>query len=115
MKVRIEEYDFGHIKIDGKVYRADLIILPDRIIPDWWRTEGHHLCLDDVKDVLENKPEALVIGTGYSGVMQVSSDVVSELEGKGITVYSARSGVAVEKYNQLAAEKKTAGAFHLTC
>lgn len=112
--VRIEEYDFGHMKIDGKVYRSDIII-PDRIIPDWRRKEGHTLCLDDVKDVLEDNPEVLVIGTGYSGLMHVPADIVSELERKGITVYSAKSGAAVDKYNQLGAEKQTAGAFHLTC
>jgi len=115
MKVRIEEYDFGHMKIDGNSYRTDIIVLPDRVISNWWRKEGHRLCLEDLKDVLEDKSEVLVIGTGYSGIMKVSADVVSELEKKGITVYIAKSGAAVDKYNQIAAEKKTAGAFHLTC
>ena len=42
----IEEYKFGFIRIDGEEYRRDLVILPDKIIPDWWREKGHRLSLD---------------------------------------------------------------------
>jgi len=45
----IDYYDFGVIIVDGRKYSRDLIITPKRIISNWWRVEGHKLCLEDLK------------------------------------------------------------------
>jgi len=50
---RIEHYDFGRIVIDEVSFNKDVILLPDRIISNWWRKEGHRLCMDDIKEVLD--------------------------------------------------------------
>ena len=34
---RIDHYEFGRIMIDGRQETKDLIILPDRVLRNWWR------------------------------------------------------------------------------
>ncbi|MEN3046971.1 MAG: MTH938/NDUFAF3 family protein [Candidatus Hydrothermales bacterium] len=62
--MKIEKYEFGEIIIEGKKYTRDLIIFKDRISENWWRKEGHSLYMEDLKEVLEFKPEILIIGNG---------------------------------------------------
>ena len=67
----IDSYEFGAAVIDGRRYSSDVIIYPDRVKDDWWRKEGHRLCIDDLGDVVENKPDVIVVGMGDPGLMRV--------------------------------------------
>jgi len=69
---RIEDYRFGHVVVDGKEQRRDVIVLPDRVVSDWWRAEGHRLALADLDEVIEELPERLVVGTGAYGQLRRS-------------------------------------------
>lgn len=113
--MKIEHYSFGKITIDGKTYTSDVIIYPGRVDSSWWRKEGHYLQVVDLTDVINAKPEVLIIGTGYSGVMRVPKETISHLESKGIEVHVARSEKAVEMFNKLQKEKIVIAALHLTC
>jgi len=113
---RIDYYDFGVIVIDGKEYRHDVVITPRGVVPNWWRIEGHRLQLADVRDYLAEDVEAVVIGTGYSGLMRVDPDVVAEFVKRGRQVFIERTSRAVELYNELVSKGKKVIAFlHLTC
>jgi len=72
----IEDYSFGKIIINGKKYDSDLIIFKDHIYDSWWRKEGHNLCIDDIKEIIDIKPEVLIIGTGYFGLMKVPQELI---------------------------------------
>ncbi len=111
----IDSYSFGKINIDGRTYRSDLIIYPEKINSFWWRKEGHNLNVDDLKEVIDYKPDMLIIGQGNLGVMKVGPEVRSKLLEKGMTLFIARTNQAVQKYNELAASKKVVAALHLTC
>jgi hypothetical protein len=113
--MRIEHYSFGNITIDGQTYTSDLIIYPDRIDTSWWRKEGHNLQLEDLKDVLNVKPEVLIIGTGAFGVMRVPKEIIVHLESKGIKVHAMRTGKAVDLFNQLRKDAAVTAVLHLTC
>ena len=63
----IESYDFGRIVINGRKFGSNVVIFQDRINADWWRREGHILSVDDIREIVDMKPEVLVVGTGYSG------------------------------------------------
>lgn len=112
--MRIDQYSFGKIVIERKIYTKDVIILPDRVFSPWWRKEGHLLRLEDLDEVLREKPEVLVIGTGYSGVMEVPQDLLQELAIEGIRVVVKKTPEAVGIFNILNIPKKAA-ALHLTC
>jgi hypothetical protein len=114
--MRIASYSFGSITIDGQVYKADVIILGDRVVPNWWRKAGHSLCEEDLAEVIEYGPDVLIIGTGASGMMEVPEEVKRFLEDKGIEVISLRTSQAYKVFNEMSESgKRAAGAFHLTC
>ncbi|MGE5301141.1 MAG: Mth938-like domain-containing protein [Acidobacteriota bacterium] len=113
--MHIDDYAFGKIVIDGQSYTSDVIIYPDRVDASWWRKEGHTLREADLSDILAEAPEILVIGTGFSGVMQVPEQTANFLKSKGIGVYIEKTGRAVQLFNEKKAAGKIIGAFHLTC
>lgn len=112
---RIESYGFGHMVVDGEKHTNDLILLPDRVIPNWWRDQGHRLSVEDLDRVIDARPEVLVVGTGASGLMQVPAETRRAVQEAGIELQVARTGQAWKLYNELQEQRPTAGAFHLTC
>ena len=114
--MKIESYSFGSIEIDGKVYRSDLKLIGERVVPDWWRGQGHLVELEDVDDLLKADAEICIFGTGAYGVMRVSKRVKSEFENRGIKVLIEKTKSACNTYNRLLQEgKKLVAGFHLTC
>ncbi len=113
--MKIESYGFGKMVYGGKTYRSDLIIYPDRVDPSWWRQQGHLLQMEDLEEILKEKPGILIIGTGYMGVMKVPATLKEQLENIGIEFYAERSRKAVKHFNSVYKTKKVIAAFHLTC
>lgn len=112
---QIEYYSFGRIRVDGRSYTRDLKIFPDRIVENWWRREGHRVSLEDIEDVIEEKPDVLVLGTGYHGLVKVSKEVVEKLRELGIELVAKPTKEACEEFNKLSKSKKVVAALHLTC
>src|ERR687891_605406 len=96
---RIGEYRFGRIVVDGQEHSRDLIILPERVVPNWWRAQGHSLVLDDLEDVLDELPEPVTL---------------EALRSRGIEVTMAPTDEAVRLFAD-ADPASTAAALHLTC
>jgi hypothetical protein len=114
----IESYKFGSIVIDGKTYRSDVIIFPDKVLDGWWRREGHRLCVEDLREVLgaEPKPEMIVVGTGNSGLMKVSHEVEETLRSSGIEFMAQPTEEACRAFNELLKSgRRVVAALHLTC
>ncbi|MFQ6109407.1 MAG: Mth938-like domain-containing protein [Candidatus Aminicenantales bacterium] len=111
----IESYVFGRMVIGGKTYTSDLIIFPDKIQESWWRKSGHRLCIADVEHVFKAEPEAFVIGTGFTGLMKVEDEVRKKAQSEGILLIVEKTKKAVQRFNETYSQKKTVGAFHLTC
>ncbi len=111
----IQDYSFGRISIGDQVYTNDIIVYPNSVEPDWWRDQGHLLQEQDLTEILEFKPEFLVIGTGANGAMTVPKQLKKSLQAQ-TRLIAAQTPQAIEEFNQLLAEdKKVVGAFHLTC
>ncbi|MDH5754188.1 MAG: Mth938-like domain-containing protein [Candidatus Bathyarchaeota archaeon] len=114
----IDSYDFGVIVINGKRYTSDVIVFPERVIDGWWRREGHRLCVEDLKEIFkrEPKPEVLVVGTGYYGLVKVSPEVENALKSHGIELVAQPTREACQTFNELLkSNRRVAGTFHLTC
>ena len=112
----IEFYDFGIIIINGKRYTNDIIVFPNRVRDKWWRREGHKLTIEDLEEVLKTKPQTIVIGTGYSGLLKVPNKVKQQLDNRSIGLVIEKTGDAVKIFNKLEESgEKVAAAFHLTC
>lgn len=114
----IDSYKFGEMVIEGKRYSNDVIVFPDRVVDDWWRKEGHKVHIEDLEEILdrEPKPEVLILGTGYQGLVDVPSEVKNTLESHGIKLVEKPTTEAYKKFNKMLKSKdQIAGAFHLTC
>lgn len=111
----ISSYSFGSITVRGKTYTSDVIIYPDRVDSSWWRKDGHNLAVEDLEDVLRERPSLLIVGTGASGVMRVPGETVRFLESRGIEVKAGRTAEAVELFNRAPGDRKVVAALHLTC
>jgi hypothetical protein len=111
----IKNYQFGRMVVDGELHTRDLILLPDRVVANWWRKEGHRLDVEDLREVLDAAPKVLVVGTGAYGRMKVLEWIHQALEAAGIELRAARTGEAWRLYNDLRERQRTAGAFHLAC
>ena len=114
-KPKIDAYNFGRIVIDGQVYRQDVILLPDRVLPNWWRVEGHSLTLEDLQQALSCSPQVLVIGLGNYSRMKVPEETRKKVEADGIQLLALETGEACETYNQLREQEHVVAALHLTC
>ena len=111
----IDAYRFGQIIVNGKHYVSDVIIYPDRVNDSWWRKTSHQLHLDELSEVITEKPEVLVIGTGVSGLMKVLSEVREGFEAQGIELVCQHTREACQAYNQLCRDQRVIAALHLTC
>jgi len=114
--MEIQSYRFGYIEIDGKAYRNDVRLIGDKVLPEWWRGQGHYVDLKDAKDLLAAEAEVCVFGTGAYGSMRISPAVKSAFEDRGVQVITDKTSAACNLYNRLAKEgKKVIAGFHLTC
>lgn len=112
----IEHYRFGSMTIDGRQYQSDLKIVEGKVVPDWWRREGHWADVTDVQDILDARPDVLVVGMGSPGRMNVAEELRQVLAERGIRLIEEPTDEAVHSFNRLwEAGRKVAGAFHLTC
>lgn len=111
----IDSYSFGTITIDNKKFTKDLIIYPDHINSNWRRKTVHLLIEADISEIIDYKPEVLIIGTGAHGLMKVDDKLKDKLKTLGIEFVIKKTAEAVTEYNMLYKDKKAVAALHLTC
>jgi hypothetical protein len=111
---RLSGYAFGRIEVDGDEHTKDLVVLPDRVLAGWWRRDGHSLCIDDLRQVIGELPERLIVGTGATGRMRPDPGALEDLRTRGIEVEVLPTDRAVARYAELD-PSRTAAALHLTC
>ncbi|GMT47541.1 MAG: hypothetical protein IEMM0007_1107 [bacterium] len=112
--MHIDSYTFGRIVIDGKTCTSDVIIFPERVVSPWWRRQGHLLQMEDLAGVIRERPEVLIIGKGFSGLMKVPQELMDELGSMGIEVIAEKTTRAVTIFNDYRGSH-VAAAFHLSC
>jgi hypothetical protein len=111
---RVGDYRFGHVMVDGESHSRDVIVLPGRVVANWWRRDGHALVLDDLADVLDELPERLVVGCGAASRMRPDPRALEELGKRGISVETYPTDDAVRRF-AACDPATTAAALHLTC
>ena len=111
----IQSFEYGKIVIDNQEYTHDVMITTDGKVHKWWRFEGLFVARDDLKMLLDDPPELLIIGAGTNGRMSLPSGLRQYLVDKGIKVEYDRTDHAIELYNQRDLSKKTVAALHITC
>ena len=102
----IEDYKFGSVVIDGETYKHDVEVFWNGEVFDWWRKESHIIDIEDVIDAVEQKPEAIVIGTGQSGIAKVTEGAKKLIEERGIKLFIDPTEQAVKTFNIRKEESK---------
>lgn len=114
--MHIGSYAFGQIEVDGRTYRNDVVIAPERVADGWWRREGHQLQIPDLAEVLAERPDILVVGTGYFGRLHIPEATRAHLAAHGVELRSYRTTEAVAAFNRLQqTQARVVAALHLTC
>lgn len=114
-RMKIESYEFGRITIGGKTYTSDVVVYPEGVDDGWWRREGHKLHVEDIREIVQRRPEVLVVGTGHDALMKIPPETQEHVRSKGVSLIAKGTKEACEIYNQLVGSRRVIAALHLTC
>lgn len=111
----IDSYTFGKFIIKGKTYKSNVILIGEAVKQGRY-LPGHELSLNDFTELVDEKPDIIIIGTGASGVMPVPDEIKNFIEEKGIKLIIEKTGKACKTYDSLLKQGKKIAAFlHNTC
>lgn len=118
--LKVQETDFGSIKIDGKTYRKDIIITPDgeikkrkkKLSKEIYGT-SHKFSGDEAQYVFSPDMRKLIIGTGQYGKLTLTPEAEEYFNDKNVEVLLKPTPEAIKIYNKTDGEKS--GLFHITC
>lgn len=117
---RILTIEWGKIEVEGLGIGKDLKLFPGGGREwDWNETGTRHvpgIQAADVKELLQNGSEIIVLIRGMQLVLQTCPETLSYLNGLSIPTIVEETKDAVSIYNKLVAEGKAVGGlFHSTC
>lgn len=120
MKPTIEKTKFGSIKIEGTVYKEDVIIRLDgkvekrkkKLSKEIYGT-SHMISLAEAEYVYEEGARLLIIGSGQSGRVELSEEAADYFTRKNCRVELLPTPEAIRVWNN--AEGAMIGLFHTTC
>ena len=85
----------------------------------WGETGTHHIPgiqPSDIKEILEQGLEEIVLGRGQLGRLEVSPETEATLRESGVSYHIEKTKKAVALFNDLVREgKRVGGVFHSTC
>jgi hypothetical protein len=85
---------------------------------DWTETGTHHspgIQPADVAELLAKGVQAVVLGRGMEGVLEVSPAALRAIADAGVQVEAHPTDQAVDVYNRLRVSAAVGGLFHSTC
>ena len=118
-----EKTKFGSIIIDGVKYTHDLYLNLDGTITKRKKelskpySKGHTvLGPDEIKYLLDQKPETIIIGTGQFGILPMPKESKELLDNSGVIIIKTKTPNALPMLNALLKQKaKLVAILHLTC
>jgi hypothetical protein len=121
----IDSVEFGSIVVDGKKYHQVLIVGSETFERDSEKLESlfgttHKIGDWEIEKLLEavddRGPEIIVVGTGFSGALEIQDSLLDSAVKNGVGVMVAQTPKAAEFYNQtIKAGKKVNALIHTTC
>jgi hypothetical protein len=120
MKPRIDGTSFGSITIGGKTFGRDVLIRlsgevkkrKKRLSKAVYGT-SHVVSLAEAEHVYEKGAERLIVGTGQSGLVELSEEAADFFRRKGCRVELLPTREAMKAWNE--AKGAVIGLFHVTC
>lgn len=121
----IESTSFGRLKLLGKDYDHDIVILPDEIIRR--RKEitkskhgtSHKLTKEEVKTYMNkcevDKIKKMIIGTGQNGKLHPLPETQKYLKENDIEFFEIRTDKMVGKLEEFGDRDEMVALIHVTC
>jgi hypothetical protein len=120
MDPRIDGTRFGSITIEGETFGRDVLIrLSGEVTKRKKKLSkavygtSHVVSLEEAEYVFQEGAELLIVGTGQSGLVELSEAVADYFRNNGYRVELLPTRQAIETWNQ--AEGAVIGLFHVTC
>jgi hypothetical protein len=120
VKPAIDGTKFGSITINGVKYEHDVIIRLSGKVEGRKKAlsrqvfgTSHTISLAEAEDIYEAGAEAIIVGTGQSGMAKLSREATAFFETKHCAVKAAPTPDAVHDWNEAGAP--AVGLFHVTC
>lgn len=120
MKPSIDSTEFGNITISGELYEHDVVIRlsgkvkkrQKKLSKSKYGT-SHKVSLEEAEHIFETGAEQLIVGTGQSGMLDLSNEATEFFRQNGCAVQLLSTPQAVTAWN--GAEGAVIGMFHVTC
>ncbi len=71
--------------------------------------------MEDLRALIDSRPEVIVAGTGVSGGVKPDKNIESDLAKLGIEFIAAPNADIIKVFKALAPAKRVGAGFHLTC
>ena len=120
MKPKIEGTRFGSITIAGAKLEHDVIIRLDGRVKKRKKKlskavygTSHIISLDEAKHVYQPGADRLIIGSGQSGRVKLSTEAADFFEQKNCRVKLLPTPKAIQSWNEV--KGAVIGLFHITC
>ena len=86
---------FGSLSLSS--YTNDIKIIQGKVIPSWWRKSGHQVNIDDIQDIIDAKPNILVLGKGKPGMMKSTPSLREFLKQNDIELVEEKTSKAIKR------------------
>jgi hypothetical protein len=120
MKPKIDKTRFGSITVAGEEYDHDILIRMNGKVEKRKKSlskqvfgTSHIISLAEAEHVFEKGLSRLIIGTGQTGMVKLSSEAKTFFEQKGCAVELMPTPEAIQHWNE--AKGSTGALFHITC
>jgi len=118
-----QENKFGMVKFRDKKYRYDVIVHLDESIEKRNKDPSkrkygtsHKLSAEEVRGLLAEDPDVLVVGCGQYGVLKVGEDAIKLLSTKKVELVDLPTQQAIDEFNRLKNQgRKVTAIVHVTC
>ena len=101
----IQSYGPGWVVIKGETHHSNLLVMPDRVVPDWRPGCFTDLDAEDLAQLATYQPEIVILGTGRRQHFP-SPAIYRKLADQGIGLEAMDTGAACRTYNILLAENR---------
>ena len=105
----IRAYSEKELVIGERRFSRSLVLLPDRIIPDWRPESFQQLMAEDFEPLVELRPDLVLLGTGRRQAFP-SPALYRSLVSSGIGLEIMTTPAACRTYNILVAEGRRVSA-----
>jgi uncharacterized protein len=99
----IEHYATNVITVNGKTYDRSLVLMPDRVIPEWRPDSFKDLQIEDFALLGDLTPEIVILGTGAKQYFPAHA-LIQPLIDKQIGLEVMDTAAACRTYNILMSE-----------